>query len=656
MNFLTQIPYINFHKELNDQQYKAITVPSLPTLIIAGAGSGKTRTLVYRFAYLLTQGVKPWEILLLTFTNKAAQEMLNRIENLTKIPKNLFFGGTFHSIGQRIIRLHGASIGIKKNYTILDKKDTEFLLDQVVKNIDKNYLKHKTYPKNKILYELISYKRNTCNTIRQIIENRYPFFKNLSLKIEKFYEEYKACKLEQQVVDYDDLLEYWVQIFQEFPSLKEKYQKQFKHILIDEYQDTNSLQFKIINLLANNNQIMAVGDDAQCIYTWRGANFDNILKFSKIYPKAKICKIEINYRSTPEILNFANSIFNNHNKRSVYEKKLRSIRKSNKMPFVIYAQDTYKQAKIILTYIKKFVNKGRNLSDIAILYRAHYQAMEMQVELSRNNIPFSITSGVRFFEQSHIRDLIAFLRFVFNFQDEMAFIRIIQLLPKIGPKTAKKIYQTACTLSKQNEILFANILNHKKIISKIPKPSIAIWRQLTSSWQSIQTLKASQPEKIVYTAINSWYGDYLKEIYLNWESRKEDLNSVINFATNYNSIIEMLTQIALLTTEISDQSKKSELDGNLIRMTTIHQSKGLEFSTVFIIGLAEGLFPSKRAIDIQELSEERRLFYVSVTRAKDELYLVYPMTILQKGSAHKTKISRFIEEIPSFYYKKLKNL
>lgn len=322
---------IDFESALNPDQYAAVCAPLGPSLVLAGAGSGKTRTLTYRVAWLLTQGgLRPWELLLLTFTNKAAREMLERVEELTGCQRREFWGGTFHHIGQKFLRRHGERVGLSPSYTILDESDAQSLFDEVIKQTDPVFAKNKEHPKARVILDVLSYARNTCRPLGKVIEEKYPHLSSIEDEILRFSEVYAKRKLEQQVADYDDLLELWLRLLKENEDLAAHYQKFFRYILVDEFQDTNRLQSQIIDLLAADHRIMAVGDDAQCIYTWRGAEFANIMDFSARHPGTHVYKIETNYRSTPEILALANDILRNQPSGVGFRKELRADRADRK--------------------------------------------------------------------------------------------------------------------------------------------------------------------------------------------------------------------------------------------------------------------------------------------------------------------------------------
>lgn len=647
------LPAIDFRAELNDEQYAAVTAEPGPALVLAGAGSGKTRTLTYRVAYLLHQGVQPSEILLLTFTNKAAREMLERVEDLTGIPRRKLWGGTFHSIAQRILRVHGETVGLKRNYSILDESEAETILKGAIQARDPKFIKTKNNPKPKVLKNLISYARNTRTSVRDEAGDRYPFLDGMEEKAEAFHKDYQKAKLEQQVVDYDDLLEYFLGLLQKNPEIAAHYQNRFKHILVDEFQDTNRLQSDIVDALASHHQVMAVGDDAQCIYTWRGANFDNIMRFKERHEEAELHKIETNYRSSPEILAYANEILRNQPAGLGYNKELRAVNPSGEKPYFVPLMDARGQAQFIIQRIEGLTEEGRDLSEIAVLYRAHYQAMDLQMELSRQNIDYQITSGVRFFEQAHIKDFTAQLRFASNPADVSAFARFACLLPKIGPKTAERLHKFTRERAKKLEKNFADILVSEEVLKKVPSDAKEEWPCLAETIRElVQAIPEQSPQELVELALEGWYSSFIREIYPNWTERADDLQSLVAFAARYETLEELLAQLVLLSSESNERSPEDLK--NCLRLTTIHQAKGLEFPVVFVIGLADGTFPLKRTIDEGDLEEERRLFYVAVTRAMKELYLTYPMLNNQGNSVMRLNPSRFVREIDPGRYETLR--
>ncbi|MEM9158224.1 MAG: ATP-dependent helicase [Verrucomicrobiota bacterium] len=643
-----EIPPIDFENELNEEQHAAVTAKPGPLLILAGAGSGKTRTLTYRVAYLLSKGIPPGEILLLTFTNKAAKEMLDRVQDLTGIEGRRFWGGTFHSIGHRIARIHGESIGLAKNFTILDAGEAETVLKNAVLTIDSAFFKNKTHPKPGPLSGIISMARNTRTTIEEAIVHYFPQHQDFIDQVCDFADVYTKHKQEQNVVDYDDLLCYWLQILDTQPEIAQSFHNRFKFALCDEYQDTNVLQAEIIDKMCPHHNIMAVGDDAQCIYSWRGANFENIVTFPDRHPDTQIHRIETNYRSTPEILQLANAVISNRLSGG-FDKVLRPHKNSSHRPYVVQSIDSKEQAQFVINRIHGLIDEGKDPSEIAILYRAHYQALDMQMELSRSGISYQITSGVRFFEQAHVKDFVAHLRILYNATDFTAFLRLFGLLPKVGEKTCQKLYQHTVKVAKEKELDFIDALADDAVIKKAPAASRADWESLAQSLKDMKAInETGTPAEVISIGLEGWYSGYLQGEYANYINRMDDLNSLVSFAERFEDMQELIAQITLLNSETSD--KKIEENEPCIRLTTVHQAKGLEYDVVFLIGLADGLFPTRRSVESGDTEEERRLFYVAVTRARDELYIMYPKMNTGRGQYMPLTPSRFLQELPNDLY------
>src|SRR6266513_2277726 len=429
--------HIDYSAELNEQQLAAVTASPGPLLVIAGAGSGKTRTLTYRVAYLLENGVEARNILLLTFTNKAARQMLDRVSNLLPVDAAGIWGGTFHSIGNRMLRRHGSALGYSSGFTIMDREDQKDLIATVVASsgIDPKEMR---FPKADVLADIFSFVVNTERPMEELLAEKFPYFLPLLEQIKDVQARYERKKKATNSLDFDDLLEKTLRMLLE--HIARVYRRQFQFILVDEYQDTNKIQADFIDVLAREHQnVMVVGDDAQSIYSWRGANFQNILEFPKRYPKAQVFRIELNYRSVPEILEVANSAIAANVKQ--FKKNLSATRDSKAMkPALIALNDGSEQAQFVAQRVLELRDEGVELNEIAVLYRAHYHAVELQLEFSRRGIPYQITSGIRFFEQAHIKDVASFIRFVANPRDEVAFKRMVRLLPGIGGKIAENLW------------------------------------------------------------------------------------------------------------------------------------------------------------------------------------------------------------------------
>ncbi|MGI9035141.1 MAG: ATP-dependent helicase, partial [Pyrinomonadaceae bacterium] len=431
-----------YRQELNAEQFRAVTAKPQATLIIAGAGTGKTRTITYRVAYLIEQGVSPQNILLATFTNRAAREMLRRVEQLTGSQNvHRVWGGTFHRIANLILRRHAQSIGYDSNYSILDAEDARDLLNVCVDEAGID-TKSKRFPKAEVLQDIISYASNTDAPVDEVIIKKYPYFEPLAAQIRRLDLLYIEKKRDRNVMDYDDLLLNWKRLLIEKSDVANLYAEQFQHILVDEYQDTNRLQAEIIDLLAvKHRNVTIVGDDAQSIFAWRGAEFTNIYEFPQRYAEAQTFKLETNYRSTPEILALANvSIANN---RKQFPKQLAAVKKSRDFkPALVPCSNVEQQSAFVASRILELRDEGVSLEEICVMYRSHYHSLELQLELTRRNIPYRVQSGVRFFEQAHIKDVISYLRIIVNPRDELAWKRILKMIPSVGNATANRIYES----------------------------------------------------------------------------------------------------------------------------------------------------------------------------------------------------------------------
>ncbi len=638
--------HIDYPAELNEQQLAAVTAPPGPLLVIAGAGSGKTRTLTYRVAYLLENGIDPRNILLLTFTNKAARQMLDRVANLLPVDASGLWGGTFHSVGNRMLRRHGSALGYSSGFTIMDREDQKDLINAVVANagIDPKEIR---FPKGDVLAEIFSFVVNTETPLEELLAEQFPYFLPLLDKIKDVQARYDRKKKATNSMDFDDLLEKTLSMLQQHEGIAAFYRRQFQFILVDEYQDTNKIQADLVDMLAQDHKnVMVVGDDAQSIYSWRGANFQNILEFPKRYPDAQVFKIEMNYRSVPEILEVANAAIAANVQQ--FRKHLSATRGSSAVkPAVVGLNDGSEQAQFVAQRILELRDENIDLSEIAVLYRAHYHAIELQLELSRRGIPYQITSGIRFFEQAHIKDVTAFIRFVANPRDEVAFKRMVKLLPGIGNRSAENLWNAwDRSLNERGEI---TSWGERLLPMNVSAKSRKTWEQLAHTVDEIAPAgQPNPPSEMITSIVEAIYDDYAKVNFTNYELRREDLNQLAAFARQFKDVNEFLSQLALISNVDAEAAPNQTADKEAVNLSTVHQAKGLEFNTVFIIWLTDGMFPSSRSLDTRDaLEEERRLFYVAITRAKDELYLTYPHMRLSGGYGDVfQRPSRFLKEIP----------
>ena len=638
---------IDYASELNEQQLAAVTASPGPLLVIAGAGSGKTRTLTYRVAYLLENGIDPRNILLLTFTNKAARQMLDRVANLLPVDASGLWGGTFHSIGNRMLRRHGSALGYSSGFTIMDREDQKDLINTVVAAAGINP-KEMRFPKGDVLAEIFSFVINTETPIDALLAEKFPYFLPLLEQIKDVHARYERKKKSTNSMDFDDLLEKTLRMLKEHEEIAAFYRRQFQFILVDEYQDTNKIQADFIDTLASEHRnVMVVGDDAQSIYSWRGANFKNILAFPERYPDAQVYKIELNYRSVPDILRVANAAIAANVKQ--FRKELSATRPTNSVkPAVVGLNDGSEQAQFVAQRILELRDEGVELNEIAVLYRAHYHAIELQLELSRRGIPYVITSGVRFFEQAHVKDVTAFIRFIANPRDEIAFKRMVKLLPGIGGKSADNLWRA--WESKLNEHGEVTSWSERLLTMAVGAKSRKSWKQLAHTLDEIAPGgRPNPPSEMITSIVEAVYDDYAKANFTNYELRREDLNQLAAFARQFKDVHEFLSQLALISNIDAEPALDQTADNEAVNLSSVHQAKGLEYHTVFVIWLTDGMFPSTRSLETRDaIEEERRLFYVAITRARDELYLTYPHMRLNAGYGDMfQRPSRFLKEIPT---------
>jgi DNA helicase II / ATP-dependent DNA helicase PcrA len=644
---------IDYAGELNEQQLAAVTAEPGAALVIAGAGSGKTRTLTYRVAYLLEHGVPAERVLLLTFTNKAAREMMRRVADLLGSELESLWGGTFHSIGARLLRRHAQVIGYRKDFTIMDREDAGDLIKACVAESEID-VKATRFPKADVLGNVFSMAVNTHRSVSEVLAQEYDYFATLAAEIEDIAQRYTARKRAANVMDFDDLLVLWLKLLRDHEEIREQYQRQFQFILVDEYQDTNKLQSDLIDLLgARHKNVMVVGDDSQSIYAWRGANFRNILEFPNRYPAAKVYKIETNYRSTPEILAVANAAISSNIHQ--FAKQLTPARKSGVKPVLVTCNDGNEQAAFVAQRVLELREEGENLNRMAVLYRSHFHALELQLEFTRRNIPFSITSGIRFFEQAHIKDVAAYLKLLSNPADEIAFKRVAQMLPGIGGKGADKLWKAfgvelgARSFDPEQTFQLAAAL--QQCAPLVPKKAAVAWAGFATTVSQLESEPVrGNPASTIRHILEAGYEDYLQDTFANYRQRLEDLEQLATFAVSFQTIELFLTQLSLLTNVEAEDKQIASADSEQIRLSTIHQAKGLEFDIVFTIMLCDGLFPSARSLESTEgEEEERRLLYVAITRARNELYLSYPLIRVAGGygNAVLQQASRFLKEIPA---------
>ena len=715
---------VRYEDELNQEQLDVVMAGEGPMLVIAGAGSGKTRALTYRVSRLIEDGVDPSDILLLTFTNKAAREMLSRVEQLVTIDTRRIWGGTFHSIGNRLLRQHAATISYRSSFTILDSEDAKEMMESSISSLGIKTLE-KRFPKGDVLIDIYSYLINTRTPLELHLENNYPHFGIYRDEMINVFRRYKERKQEANAMDFDDLLVNWKLLLDDYPDVSAALKRRYRYILVDEYQDTNKLQAEVVDAMAEvRRNVMVVGDDAQSIYSFRGASFENIITFPLRFPEAKIYKLETNYRSTRQILSLANaSIAQN---RFQFRKELQAVRGDGPDPAVVGVDDVFEQASFIAQRILELRDEGESLGDIAVLYRSHYQSLELQMELSRRLIPYEIRSGIRFFEQAHIKDVIAYLKIVTNSRDELSWKRVMKLYPKVGEKTAAEVWARIGTA--QNPLdAFLNSAGPAPSTGRSRTPVLKNLRDVLGviSSESMQ----HNPSESIRLIVERGYADYARAKFANSQARLDDLEQLSQYALRYDDTNAFLDEVALANPIAGEDVAVVGPEDEKIVLSSVHQAKGLEWRIVFVIWLADGRFPSQRALRvpggivrvkpkelheafelqgekqgrgtrdegrtvlaINELpeeiphpssnsleselphpsslvpdseapteheivipgeEEERRLFYVAVTRAKQELYLVFPVMARDRGGLDVLmEPSRFIRELPGDSYEK----
>lgn len=629
---------VDFQKDLNKEQYEVVSSGTGPHLVLAGAGSGKTRTLTYRAAWLVSRGVDPARILLLTFTNKAAAEMIERVRSLLRLKETAKFplwGGTFHSVANRLLRIYGKEISIEPSFTIMDSDDSESLLKIISKEILVN-LSERHKPSAKLIKEVISFSTNSKISLADALEQKFPEWMSLLEMIEKIAAEYQRRKKESNALDFDDLLLYW-KILTEHPIVSKKLQDKWDYILVDEYQDTNTLQAEIIfNLSQQHQNILAVGDDAQSIYSFRAANIQNILEFPDKFAGTKMHKLETNYRSTPEILDLANDII----KANAYQftKNLKAVKESHVRPELAALMSHNQEASYIADKVAYFVDRGLNLSDMAVLFRAGSNSRALEMELNRRGINYEMRGGIRFFERAHIKDVLAYLKILGNFRDEVAWLRVLAMYEGIGPVTAQLIYQKIISLEKLEDIFDLSLALAGK--------AGASWTRLLHIFDVLVRHRHDNISKLL-TMIIDEYSDYLLAKHSDYKYRQDDLEQLTFFATEYDSLELFLNEVSLQESFSATQTNSK--DNDALVLSTVHQAKGLEWPVVFVMSLTDQSFPHPLCVSEEEIEEERRLFYVAVTRAEKYLFLTYPLAMMRYDGVKTLQPSPFITNLNSSF-------
>ncbi len=625
---------IDFENELNDAQQEAVQTTEGAILVIAGAGSGKTRTIVYRLAHLVEKGVDPAQILLLTFTRKAAQEMMTRAEDILGRPLTGTSGGTFHSFAYATLRRNAADIGFTNGFTLMDRADSENICKDV-----KDSLKlgkgDRSYPKKRTLLDMITKSRNKEVPIDVIMEREAYHLSPYLDDINEIADGYANFKQNHALVDYDDLLFLLDKLLEENEPLRNQLQMRYRYIMVDEYQDTNLVQARIVKHLAGpKGNVMAVGDDAQSIYAFRGANVQNILDFPDTFENTKVIRLEKNYRSVQPILDLTNAILAGATTK--FDKNLFSDRTSTTLPEVVYPLSDQTQARLVVDQILELKRKYK-LHEIAVLFRAGYQSFPLEVALTRIGIDYQKFGGIRFHEAAHIKDVLAYLRLVLNPHDLLAWQRAMDHIKGVGPKTVAKIYHA---IHSGNDTYMA------KITSK--------HAPLRDLLNELNTLRNMEPKPaMILERIMAFYQPILIEKYPDdYPKRQAGLEQLGQISTSYTDMEQFLGDLSL-DGDPEEENRKE----NAVVLSTVHSAKGLEWKAVIIIDLVEDRFPSRKAMQrAEDLEEERRLMYVACTRAKDCLKLFVPSSVYNRasGMSDPTLPSPFVLELPNAVFERIK--
>lgn len=627
--------------DLNPAQAAAAAHGDGPLLVIAGAGSGKTRTLTYRVASLVERGARPERILLLTFTRRAAQEMLARAEKLVGSASRIVQGGTFHGTAHRLLRRFGPAAGLARDFTIMDQGDSADLMQLSRAQLGHAASRARRFPKKETLHYVYSRHVNTGFAVEDVVREEYPQFVDYLDDFRKIYADYVLRKQERNLVDYDDLLLFWAMMLEASPELAVQISGLYDHLLVDEYQDTNVLQARILQgMCRSHRNITVVGDDAQSIYSFRGANFRNILDFPKHFPGATVVTLEQNYRSTPDILGVTNTLISRVSER--FTKNLWTERPRGETPWLVTARDEQQQTRFVVDRILELYEEGTPLREMAVLFRAGYMSADLEIELTNRKIPFEKWGGLKFLEAAHVKDVLAFLRVLENPRDEVSWYRLLSLLPGIGDATARSAIG-AMAQAAWDSAAFGDFTP--------PPRARAAHSALVALLALLRTGTAADEAQVSaeIARVRTMYDGIVRNRYDRPEPRLADLDQLQTIAAGYPDRATFLSALALeppsATQELAGGSAKDEND--CLVLSTAHSAKGKEWDAVFLIWAVDGWFPSARAlVDEQQTDEERRLMYVAMTRARNYLSVVYPLNSYsnRRGADYSmSQLSRFVD-------------
>lgn len=626
-----------YQHELNDSQYQAVTTKDGPTLVIAGAGSGKTRTLVYRVAHLINSGVEPESILLLTFTRKSSQEMLWRASRLINDSCSKVTGGTFHSVANMLLRRHGGHLGFGSGFTIIDRADAEGIINLLKSSLELSARK-KQFPSKRAIINMISGAVNKGSVLADLIFEEYGHLSEYADDILLLQKHYQIFKIDHGLMDYDDLLVNWKRLMAEVVQVREEISSRYRYIMVDEYQDTNLIQAEIVRLAAyRHDNVMVVGDDSQSIYSFRGADFYNIMRFPESFPGTTIIKMEENYRSTQPILTLTNDIIRNAAEK--YTKSLFTSIEGNRRPYLYGGRDERAEAAFVVRKILELRDEGIDLNEIAVLFRSGFHSFKLELELGSQSIQFEKRGGLKLTEAAHMKDVIAVLRLLVNPLDNLSWNRLLLSIDKVGPKTAQKITAAISTAQDPYTALASYPAGNKwkKGIDQLAK----LFADLLKN--------SKKPAELCEIALE-WYQPVFERLYADdYPKRQKDLDQLKTIISGYDDLQQFIDDASLDPPE-ADQSAYTN-DTDTLILSTIHSAKGLEWDAVFVISLADGRFPHASAFPGEQWEEERRLLYVAATRARRHLYLCYPREIMAPDRRFKrVGMSPFLAELsPSCY-------
>jgi DNA helicase-2/ATP-dependent DNA helicase PcrA len=634
---------IDYETELNESQFKAVMTTEGPLLIVAGAGTGKTRTLVYRVARLVEIGAQPESVLLLTFTRRAAISMLARAASLADARCQRVSGGTFHSLGHSVLRKFPEPAGVQRNFTVLDQSDTEDLIDLLRRQL--LLTKDRHFPRKRTIAAVFSMMVNKVSPLKRVLNDSYPQFIDERAGLQELYESFEQFKRSRHMLTYDDLLVRLREALESSQEMREQLSNQYRYIMVDEYQDTNKLQAQIVRLMtATHDNVAVVGDEFQSIYSFRGASHKNMLEFPKLFPTAQIIKLEENYRSTQPILDVANAIVQDVKKS--YKKRLFSHIEGGQSPVVVSARDESEQSSFVAQRIEELREQGVPLSEIAVLFRSSSHSFDLEIELGKQGIPFRKFGGIRFAESAHIKDALAFLRVVVKPSDTLSWFRILKLIDHIGDAT---VYQILDHLGVERKE-FRSTRTRESLFKKLHRfPARASYKlQLGRLARVLTSVLESKSPAEQLPAVLRFYRPLLKNKYDDSPRRGRDLEHLQAIAKRYNSSAKLLDDMALDPSDAT-QRNNPRRGGGFVTLSTVHSAKGLEWDSLFVIWMTDGWFPSNRFRDeFDDLEEERRLLYVATTRAKRQLHFVYPQNVYRGPESDSfPTLSRFLEPIPS---------